>query len=796
MKFTLSWLKDHLDTTADLNKIANTLTMIGLEVEEIIDPMDTMGDFKIAEIINAEQHPDADKLQVCSVNTGEEILQIVCGAPNARAGIKVVLAPIGTYIPAGDFKIKKGNIRGVDSCGMMCSFEELGLEGDSEGIIELEADAPVGAVYAEYANLNDPIIEIAITPNRGDCLGVRGIARDLAAAGMGTLKTCPLTNTIEGKGASTITWALETENAPAVQGRLFTGVKNVESPEWMKKRLKAIGITPKTALVDITNYISFELGRPLHAFDADKVGKKLTIRNAREGEKMLALDEKEYTLDSTMVVIADENGVQAIGGIMGGVHSAVNENTTNVFIESAWFDPINIAQTGRKLGIVSDARYRFERTVNPLSNPQGITGATKYITEICGGEPCDIVEAGSPRFTPVSVELRLSALEKRSGIVVPSDIVVKILSDLGFEPNLNGDVVTCNVPSRRPDVEGEHCLIEEVLRIYGFDKIPAVALPRKSDVSTNVLTPLQKRIGLARRALAGAGMNEAVTYAFMSRKHAEAFTIDGVNEKVVLQNPISADLDTMRPSILPNLLNAYNRNKARGTANVALFEVGGTFFGNTDADQINCISGVRGGRMNERHWLVQTRNVDVFDAKADVLCALEAMNVPTANLQVKTDAPKWYHPGQSATLYLGKNAIASFGVIHPTALKTLGIKGLAVGFEIFLPKLPPVKNKGKSRPLYKPSQYQAVRRDFSFEVNLEVQADALLKAVRGADKKLISDVRVFDIFVGEGVTEGKKSVALMATLQPTKGTLTDEEIETVSTKIINAVSKATDAKVR
>ena len=796
MKFTISWLKDHLDTTADLPTIANTLTMIGLEVEEIVDPMETIGAFTIAEITSAEKHPDADKLQVCSVNTGTETLQIVCGAPNARAGLKVVLAPIGTYIPSGDFSIKKGNIRGVESCGMMCSFEELGLDGDSEGIIEVPADAPIGTSYALYAELNDPMIEIAITPNRGDCLGVRGIARDLASAGLGTLKICPLTNDVQGQGISPVSWAIETPNAPAVSGRMFNNVKNVQSPDWMKKRLSAIGITPKTALVDITNYIAFELGRPLHVFDGDKIGKTLTIRNAIKGEKMLGLDDIEYALDDSMMVISDENGVQSIAGIMGGMHSAVTAETTNVFVESAWFDPINVAQTGRKLSIQSDARYRFERTVNPLSNIFGIKGATKLISEICGGTVSEITEAGSPRYEELKVSLRLSSLEKMSGIIVPEATVVEILNSLGFAPVLNGGVVDCIVPSYRPDVEGEHCLIEEVLRVYGFDKIPAVALPRLTAVSTNVLTPMQKRIGIARRALAGCGMNEAVTYAFMARKHAEAFSVDGVSDKVILLNPISADLDTMRPSILPNLLNAYNRNKSRGISDVALFEVGGTFFGNTDADQINRISGIRAGRTHERHWADSPRSVDVFDAKADAFSALEAMGIPTANLQVKTDAPKWYHPGQSGALYLGKFAVASFGVIHPSAMKTLGIKGSAVGFEINLNALPPVKNKGKSKPLYTPSQFQSVRRDFAFEVDQSTSADVMVRAVRGADKKLITDVRVFDVFAGEGVTEGKKSVAIMATLQAKDKTLTDADIEAVSANIVSAVIKVTGGETR
>ena len=796
MKFTLSWLKDHLNTVADLDTIAHTLTMSGLEVEKIVNPLDILDGFIIAEITHAEQHPNADRLKVCTVNSGTEQLQIVCGASNAKTGIKVVLAPVGLYIPGGDFTLKKGNIRGVDSCGMMCSYPELGIEGDADSIIELSADAPVGESYAIWAGLDDPIIEIAITPNRGDCLGVRGIARDLSASGIGTLKTCPYDNiNTETGDISPITWDIKTPHAPHVMGRLFTGVKNVPSPAWLQNRLNAIGIAPRTALVDITNYVSYELGRPLHVFDADKIGTVLTIRPAQNGEKIHALNDCEYTLDDTMTVIADEKHIHSIGGVMGGMACSVTEDTTNVFVESAWFDPVNIAKTGRKLDILSDARYRFERTVNPLSNTVGIKSASKLILELCGGTAYTITTAGTPRFEHKKVTLRLSALKQKSGIVIPPDVAVVILEALGFEPTYQNDVISCTVPPARPDITGEHCLIEEVLRIYGFDKIPPTPLPKYTAVSKNILTPLQKRIGIARRALASTGYNEAVTFAFMADTHARIFAPAGILPEMMLKNPISADLNTMRPSILPNLLGAYNRNKSRGNADVALFEVGGTYFGNTPDSQINCISGIRAGKTHARHWAGDARSVDVFDAKADAYTVLQALGINTDTIQVVSTAPSYYHPGQSAVMKLGKFVLGSFGTLHPKAMKTLGIKGTAVGFEIPLNNLPPIRQKGKTRPQFKVANLQSVQRDFAFEVMQNIPSATILKSAN-VDKKLIADIRVFDVFIGGTIAKGYKSVAVQVTLQPQKQTMTDIEIENISKKITASVLKATGGSVR
>ncbi len=796
MKFTLSWLKDHLDTTADIHTITHTLTMTGLEVEQVVNPLDTLGGFIIAEIVSTVKHPDADRLKICTVNTGTETLQIVCGAPNARAGMKGVLAPVGIYIPGGDFELKKGNIRGVDSCGMMCSYPELGLDGDGDGIIELDNDAPVGEVYALWAGLDDPMIEIAVTPNRGDCLGVRGIARDLAASAVGTLKSCPYESVdVNNGGDSPIIWKIATPHAPHVMGRLFTGVKNISSPAWLQNRLNAIGIRPRTALVDITNYVSYDLGRPLHVFDADKIGTVLTLRPAKKGEKFHALNDCAYILDDTMTVIADENKTHGIGGIMGGMESSVTEDTVNVFVESAWFDPINIAETGRKMDILSDARYRFERTVNPLSNQLGIQAVSKFILALCGGTAHAITGTGTPRFKPKNITLQMQDLYAKSGITIAPNIVLNILQSLGFAPQLKGDFIDCVVPPTRPDISGQHCLIEEVLRIYGFDKIPAVPLPKYTVVSTPILTPLQKRIGIARRALASVGYNEMVSFAFMAKKHALIFAPDGVKPEMVLKNPISEDLNTMRPSILPNLLHAYNRNKSRGYMNVQLFEVGGTYFGNTPDAQINCISGIRAGRTHPRHWTGNARSIDVFDVKSDAYRVLSALGITTDNIQIDTNAPSYYHPGQSGVMKLGKFVLGTFGTLHPKTMQELGIKGTSVGFEIYLNTLPPLKPKSKTRPQFKVANLQSVKRDFAFEVADTIPASNILKSAN-IDKKWITDIRIFDVFRGDGIGAGNKSVAIQVTLQPTKHTMTDQEIDAISEKIIASVIKATGGCVR
>lgn len=796
MKFTLSWLKEHLDTSADLSKIVNTLTMIGLEVEKVLDPMETLANFKVAAIHRVKKHPNADRLKVCEVDTGKGALCIVCGAENAHAGIKTVLAEIGTCMPSTNRKIQKTRIRGVCSCGMLCSFDDLGLEGP-DGIIELDSNAPLGARYVSVANLDDPVIHIAITPNRGDCLGVRGIARDLAAAGVGSLKALPLLSQGgDHKGfSSPISWQLATDHAPDVIGRMFKDVKNGPSPPWLQRRLTAIGLASKSALVDISNYICFDLGRPLHIFDADKIGKILTIRSARKGESFVGLDGKKYDLCQGMTVVADDEKILSLAGIIGAMTCAVTTKTKNIFIESAWFDPMNITETMRRVGVSSDSSYRFERTVDPMSNPLGITAATRLISAVCGGKASHITVAGTPKFTPRILLLRFDAVFKKSGIQIPQKHILSILKRLKIQTKPQGEnVVECVIPSHRSDIEGEHCLIEEVLRIYGYEHIPmnVLPLPQQHNRMPPAISPLRRAIGRARRALTTVGMFETITYAFISLKEAEAFTL---MDSVSIKNPISQDLSTMRPSVLPSLLSAYGRNKARGFGDLALFEVGATYFRDATGkiEQRTVISGIRCGYSDRRHWSKKRRLVHVFDAKADVLIALDAMDVLASTMRFKTPAPKWYHPGKSAVLYR-KDDVAYFGEIHPASLKNLGISGPVVGFEIFIDALS-FKNSRKSKP-FTPSPLQPLYRDFAFEVKDNLDAETLVRIAKNSDRRYIVDVKVFDVFKGEGIEEGHKSIAIVVTLQPRDKALNDKEIHTISGNIIDAVIKNTGGKLR
>ncbi|WP_448203642.1 phenylalanine--tRNA ligase subunit beta [Azospirillum sp. sgz302134] len=802
MKFTLSWLKDHLDTDATLDQIVEKLTALGLEVEGVHDRSKELAPFRVAHVVSAEKHPDADKLRVLVVDTGTEKLQVVCGAPNARAGLKGVFAPEGAYIPGSDITLKKGVIRGVESNGMMCSKRELKLSDEHEGIIELPDDAPVGASFAEYAELNDPVIDISLTPDRADCAGVRGIARDLAAAGLGTLK--PQTagrldaTPVTGGFASPFGVTIEAPDAcPMYVGRYFRGVKNGPSPKWLQDRLTAIGLRPISALVDITNYITFDLSRPLHAFDADKVKGGIVVRMAREGETLNALNGKEYALDSSMTVIADHERAEALAGIIGGEDSGCTEGTTNVFLEAAIFDTVRTAQTGRRLGIESDARYRLERGVDPAAVVSGMERATRLILELCGGEASDIVVAGQEPDWRRTLILRPGRVASLGGVDVPRAEQVRILTDLGCEIVGEEADGTLRVvpPSWRADIHGEADLVEEVLRVHGFDAIPAAPLPRDSVLTRPALTTKQRRVGLAKRTLAVRGLSEAVTWSFMAGPVAELF--GGVDDGLKLVNPISADLDVMRPSILGNLIQAAGRNADRGCADVGLFEVGPAFRKPTPDGQDIVAAGIRAGNAVPRHWAVKARGVDAYDAKADALAVLEAAGAPTANLQVTTDAPGWYHPGRSGVLRLGPTVMARFGEIHPTVLDTLGVKGPVVGFEVFLDTIPlPKKKGGTAKPLVQLSPFQPLERDFAFVVGQDVEADKVVRAAKGADKALVKDVAVFDIYQGPGVEDGKKSVAVSVTLQPSERTLTEEEIEAIGQKIVAAVAKATGGSLR
>ncbi len=799
MKFTLSWLKDHLDTDAPIGEITDKLTALGLELEELHDPAAAFKPFVVGEVVSCEPHPDADRLRVCVVDTGGERTQSVCGAPNARAGMKCVFAPSGTHIPGTGLDLKETKIRGVASSGMLCSEREMGLSDDHEGIIDLPADAPVGKSYVDYMGLDDPVIEIALTPDRGDCAGVHGIARDLSASGIGTLKPWPY-DEIAGTFDSPVQWARDLGDeggaCPMVVGRAFRGVKNGPSPQWMQDRLRAIGLRPISALVDITNYVTHDLCRPLHVFDIDKLsGDTLTMRFAAKDDEIEALDGHTYKLDVGMTVIMDANGPQGIGGVMGGEQSGCTEGTTNMFLEAALFDTVRTAATGRKLGIESDARYRFERGVDPASVLWGVEVAAKLILEICGGEASSLSIAGEVPAALAPISMDPKRVESLGGIDVPAEESQRILDALGFETQTENGRIVAQVPSWRFDVEGEACLVEEVLRVRGFDNIPAVPLERETALSRPALTLPQRRVAFAKKVLAGRGMFEAVTWSFM--RDAEARLFGGGSENLRLANPISADLDVMRPSILPNLLAAAGRNADRGAGDAALFEVGAIWRSDTADGQQTVATGVRAGLSGPRHWSASPRSGDVFDAKADALAVLAACGGPVDKAQATPDPPDWYHPGCSGALRLGKNVLAWFGEVHPRILDALDVKGPIAAFEIFLAAIPvPKATASKSRALLKVSAFQPVNRDFAFVVDDNVPAAKLIGAIRAADRKLVADVGVFDVFTGETIGENKKSVALSVTLQPLQATMTDAEIDEVAARIVANVEKQTGGVLR
>ncbi len=799
MKFTLRWLKDHLDTEASLDALGEKLTVIGLEIESIEDRAKALEPFTVGYVIEAKPHPNADRLRVCRVETGKGEVQVVCGAPNARTGMKGVFAPAGTRIPGTGVELKETSIRGVDSRGMLCSEREMGLSQEHDGIIELPDDAVVGASFAAIMGLDDPVIDVAITPNRGDCLGVHGIARDLAAAGMGRLK--PLkADAVKGTFRSQVQWKRDLpgekgDACPFVAGRLFRNVKNGPSPQWLQDRLRAIGLRPISALVDITNLVTFDLGRPLHVFDADKLSGDPTMRMARAGETILALNGKSYELDAETVVIADDARVLAIGGIMGGEETGCTEATTSVFLESALFDPIRIAATGRRLSIESDARYRFERGVDPASALWGVEVGARLIRELCGGEVSEVTVAGTEPKTERAISLRADRVKTLVGADVPVQEQTRILDALGFAPRAVEGVIRATVPSWRRDVDGEADLVEEIARIWGYDRIPMVPLRIEGALPSIALTPASSKARLARRALAARGMVEAVTWSFMPAAQAKLF--GGGKDALKLANPISADLDEMRPSILPNLIAAAARNADRGMGDVMLFEVGPQYAGDQPRDQALVAACVLAGRTGPRHWAQAPRAVDAFDAKAAALAVLRACRAPLDKLQVTADAPGWYHPGKSGTLRLGPVVLAHFGELHPNVLKPSDLRGAVAAFEVYLNAVPePRAKKGKARPLLKASPFQPVERDFAFVLPADVAADKLIAAVRQSDKALIADVQIFDVYTGDKVGAGKKSVAVAVTLQPIERTLTDAEIEAVGKKIVQNVEKQTGGVLR
>jgi phenylalanyl-tRNA synthetase beta chain len=804
MKFTLSWLKQHLETDATLGAIVDKLTLIGLEVERVEDKGKALAPFTIARVISAEQHPNADRLRVCMVDTGTgDPVQVVCGAPNARAGMKGVFAAAGAFIPGKNVTLGVGTIRGVESRGMLCSEFELQLSDDHDGIIELPADAPVGVSYTQWAGLDDPVIEINLTPNRPDCTGVHGIARDLAAADMGSLKVTPITP-ITGAFPCPVAATLDFGATPSLcRGlalRLVKGVKNGPSPDWLARRLIAIGLRPINALVDITNFITFDRGRPLHVFDAAKVRGNLVVRRARAGESLAALDGKTYRLDDSMCVIADDAGPESLAGIMGGEATGCAESTTDVLIESAVWDELNIAQTGRKLGISSDARYRFERGVDPAFMLPGLELAIAMVLDLCGGTPSTNLTAAAPDHGDRVIEFPLDTVKRLAGVEVGLTELRSVLSRLGFFVAGAGPSVKVAPPSWRPDVHGKPDIVEEVIRIIGVDRIPATPFDRGEAPRKPVLTLLQLRTRKAKRALAARGLVEAVTWSFIAKPQAELF--GGGKPELALANPIAADLSDMRPSLVPGLIAAAQRNTDRGIADLALFEVGQIFRGDQPADQLTAAAGVRRALAKAsgggRHWSGPAREVDAFDAKADALATLAAAGAPVGALQIVPGGPAWLHPGRSGTIQIGpQNVLGYFGELHPRALETLRAQGPVVGFEVILERIPAPKAKAtRAKPVLELSPLQPVERDFAFVVNRTVKAGDIVRAAQAADKKLVETVSVFDVYEGQGIEAGKKSIAIAVTLQPREKTMTEQEIDAVAAKIVAEVAKRTGGALR
>ncbi|MBR3676473.1 MAG: phenylalanine--tRNA ligase subunit beta [Alphaproteobacteria bacterium] len=794
MKFTLSWLKEHLDTDADINEISETLTRIGLEVEEIIDPRAGLKDFITARIDSVANHPDADKLHVLCVNDGTNKYQVVCGAPNVHEGLIGIFAREGTLIPLFNERLKRASIRGVESCGMMCAIDEIGLGTAHEVIIELPENTPLGAPAEEVLDI-DPVIEVSITPNRAECLGVRGIARDLAAAGLGKLKPLNIVKT-PAKFANPIKITVDCpEECPVYTGRYIRGVNNhAETPKWMKDRLNAIGLHSISPLVDVTNYINYDLARPLHVFDADKLKGGLTIRMARNGEKFVALNEKEYELADFALGICDDEGVQCLGGIMGGLEKGCNDDTTNVLLECALFKPECIAKTGRKLQIDSDSRYRYERWVDPKSNISSSDYATQLIISICGGEASELTVVGSEDFAPQVAYLNPERMKTFVGMDISAEKSMQILQNLGFTVSMENGKIKAVSPSWRGDIECDQDLIEEIVRMIGLDNVPAVSLPHDK-LPKPILTPAQQNAAMVKHELASRGMYETVTWSFADSDLAQYFR--NGREAIMLQNPIVKELNEMRPSILPNLLTAVKNNVARGYPNLALFEVGPEFTGRHPTEQHISASGVRAGQTSAKDWAHTARDYDVYDVKADALAAIAAAKGPFENPQITTDAPSYYHPGRSGAIRLGKNVLAYFGEIHPAVLKALDIKTRVVAFEVNLDNIPlPRKIADKARKKLDLLPFQPVDKDLAFVVNKDVSAAAIIAAAKNADRNHITDVRIFDIYEGITLPSGKKSVAISLTFQPIEQTFTDKDIENLMNKVIVEVGKKTGGELR
>lgn len=781
MKFSLSWLKDHLETNADIHAVADALNRIGLEVEGIENPAEKLSGFKVARVLTADRHPQADKLQVLTVDAGDGPLQVVCGAPNARAGLVGVFGVEGATVPANGMVLRKAAIRGVESNGMMCSSRELELGDDHDGIIELPADAPVGTAFADYAQLDDPIIDVAITPNRQDCMGVRGIARDLAAAGLGKLKPLAVPS-IEGSFACpTDIRTDDPEGCPAFYGRVIRGVTNGESPAWMQARLKAAGQRPISALVDITNYVMLDHGRPSHAYDLAKLKGSVCARRATEGETVTALNGKDYTLSAEMTVIADEAGVHDIAGIMGGEHSGCSETTTDMLLEVAYFTPERIAKTGQTLALTSDARSRFERGVDPAFLEDGVAILTGLILDICGGEASHMVRAGEPPLAQKTISYDPALCARLGGVEVAADQQTAILQSLGF--SVSGNAVT--VPTWRRDIDGPADLVEEVVRIIGLDNVPSTPLPRADGVAKPTATPAQKIERRVRRTAAARGLNEAINWSFLPEKEAAIFGGGAWS----LANPISEDMKVMRPSLLAGLLSATRRNMDRGADSVRLFELGRRYLGEGEKPTMGL---VLAGARRARGWASgKAQAFDAYDIKAEVIALLAAAGAPVDNLQVMGEAGAHFHPGQSATLRLGpKTILASFGALHPSVAKAFDLEGAVMAAELYLDAIPAKRGgNGFMRPAFTPPALQAVTRDFAFLVPADLPAGDLVRAVKGADKDNITAARLFDQFIGAGVPEGQKSLAVEVTLQPAEKSYGEEDLKAIAERVVAAAAK-------
>ena len=785
MKFSLTTLKQYLNTNASAAELADKMTMIGLEVEDVQDLSASLKGFIVGEIRVVEQHPNADKLHVLRVFNGKEDVQIVCGAPNVRVGMKSILAQPGCYVAKFNETIEISKLRGVESRGMMCAEDELGVGEDHTGIIDLKTDLPAGAPAAEALNA-DIVFDVNVTPNRPDCLGVKGIARDLSATGIGTLIEAPAAK-VDGSFDSPVGVEIQDKACPIYTGRFIRNVTNGESPDWMKRALIAAGLRPISALVDITNYLNIAECRPLHVFDADKLTGKIIVRSAKENEKLMALDDREYTLSPEICVVADERAAQSIAGVMGGVDTAVSRETKNVFLESAYFEPVAIAKAGVLTNAVSDSRSRFERGIDPMSTIPDNERATQMILDLCGGEPSRMVVAGADPDCRRVIDFNFGEVKRLTGLDIAQDKMVEILERLGF--GVDGTKVS--VPSWRiHDVSVSADLVEEIVRIYGLDELPDAPM-RAETLPIGTLLPKQKKEVAVRRALASRGLCQAITWSFMDSKLAKYFGSHGVK----LANPIASDLDEMRPSLIPNLLSAVKRNQDHGTQDVQLFEVGPEFYSDKPNEQRLVACGVRAGNIHPKHWLKETRAVDVFDAKADALAALASVDAP-ANTQIFKNAPAWYHPGRSGSIQLGKNVLAVFGEIHPAILKVFDIKTPVCAFEMYLDAVPAGKAKGKLQKELKASSLMPLTRDFAFVMDKGVEAAKVIATIQNVNKELITDVSVFDVYEGEHLEAGKKSLALQVTIQPRDKTLTDAEIEALSAQIINFVAKNTGAVLR